>query len=334
MSARTRRRKDFRWLLAASVGISAVISAACSRDGARLALETHGQALEAPAAPDPRLAALGELSFVPVDAAAVVRVDLADVAGRSPEPEQSLKVFDFVLRAQQPAAWQALHAAGIGVGRELGRLYLVASPAGELMVAGLGEFDAARLTAGFEKSGAVATAGAGDSSIFTWRRAPESKLGANERPDDAPAMGATAVAVAKGVLLFGPPSMVRAALAARAGGGDVRAGALASELTQVDAKATIWGAARAVPGLVPGLERAHFHAVLAAPGRDLDGLFALRAVFASAEEAKAAGDKLRSALAAARLMGGRSPLGATLDALHKNAKVTVEDKTLVASASL
>src|SRR5688572_28669703 len=72
-------------------------------------------AAAAPAPLAPRLAAMGELSFVPADVEALVRVDLADVAKRSPDPAQSLKTFDFLLRAQQPVAWQVLSGAGITV---------------------------------------------------------------------------------------------------------------------------------------------------------------------------------------------------------------------------
>src|SRR5262245_51856999 len=65
---------------------------------------------------DPRLdkAPMSELSFVPVDGTeALVRVDLADVAARSPDPAESLKTFDFLLRAQQPSAWSVLNKAGV-----------------------------------------------------------------------------------------------------------------------------------------------------------------------------------------------------------------------------
>src|SRR5262249_45348789 len=71
-------------------------------------METKGEPLMPPG---PKLPA--ELAFVPADVEAVVRVDLAQVAARSSDPAQSLKAIDFVLRAQQPAVWQVLHAAGI-----------------------------------------------------------------------------------------------------------------------------------------------------------------------------------------------------------------------------
>src|SRR5262249_24870681 len=102
----------------------------------------------------------------------------------------------------------------------------------------------------------------------------------------------------------------------------------------------VWGVARPTQpsllvGLLPGLERARLSTVLAAPGRrDRDGVFLLRAEFASPAQAQAFRDKLDALLAGAEALGGKTPLGATLSGLKRSAKMTLDGNTLVASAQL
>jgi hypothetical protein len=291
-----------------------------------------------------------ELGFVPDDAEALVRVDLADVAARSPDPAESLKTFDFLLRAQQPAAWSVLNQAGVALGKELGTLILVvagsgASPTGDgFLVAGLGAFDEARLRQALAAE-AKRTGGAAEGSVFVWRDHKGAAVGANLPPKGAPGLGDAAVGVAPGLLLFGAPDLVRASLAMRARTAsppyDVRYGELARELLAVDAGATVWGVARAatyLPTVLPGLEWAHFSMVLAAPHgqrQELDGLFNLRAGWATAEQATAFKDQLNHLLAAADLLGASTPLGATVSEIRRTARLTLVEggKVLVASSA-
>jgi len=124
--------------------LALVAVAGCAK---RDAAAPPAPASQAPAALDPRLlqAPMTELTFVPGNAEALVRVDLADVAARSPDPAESLKTFDFLLRAQQPAAWSVLNKGGVALGKDLGTLILVVGSSESFLVAGLGAFDEGRL---------------------------------------------------------------------------------------------------------------------------------------------------------------------------------------------
>jgi hypothetical protein len=347
---RSRKRRAEIAPAARTAALALLVAAlACGRDSNRGGAPSAAAA-EAAAEPalDPRLTSgkLAELVFVPGDAEALVRVDLADVAARSARPDDSLKAFDFLLRAQQPAAWQVLQAAGIAVGRELTTLYLVlgapVEAAPSFLVAALGPFDAAaaqRLGDALKKGGAAVEAGPG-ANLYSWKRPSGGAVGAHEPPPRTPAFGVAAVGIAPGLLVFGAPALVRRALEVRAGqGADVRHGALARDLLAVDSAATVWGAARPgarayLPTVMPGLVGGHFSTALAAPGKDLDGMFLLRAEFASPAEARGFQKELQQLLAAADMLGGSTPLGATFTAMRKNAKVAVEGQTVVASASL
>lgn len=326
--------------------VALVAALACSKSKAADEPAAPAAPAAAPAPPplDPRLTAgkLADLTFVPAGVEALVCVDLADVAARSPAPAESLKTFDFLLRAQQPAAWQVLSGAGISAGKELATLYLVLGGADSFLVAGVGPFDAAaaqRLGDALKKSGAAVEAVPG-ANLYTWQRHSGGAVGATEPPPSSPAFGAAAVGVAPGLLVFGAPPLVKRALEVRAGkGDDVRHGALARELLAVDSAATVWGAARPgaqayLPTVMPGLVGGHFSTALAAPGKDLDGIFLLRAEFATPDHAQGFRKELVELLATADLMGGSTPLGATFSAMRKNARVTVEGQTVVASASL
>jgi hypothetical protein len=324
---------------ARAVAVALLLAAGCDRPRGQRPVEVEAAAT-APVALDPRLQAMAELAFVPREAEALVRVDLADVARRSPDPAQSLKTFDFLLRAQQPAAWEVLHQAGVSLGKELGTLLLVVGNASDaFLIAGLGSFDHMRLRDALTQQ-AGRTKGAvealGDDAVFTWTGADA--IGAHLPPKGAPSLGDAAVGVARGLLLFGTPELVRASLAVRGRArADIRYGKLAPELLAVDTGATVWGVARSgayLPTVLPGLEWGHFSIVLAAPGagNDLDGIFHLRAEWASPEQAEAYRVKLSSLLATADLLGADTPLGATVSRIRKTAKLTLEGRTLVASS--
>ena len=301
----------------------------------------------------PKLAAapLSELAFVPADVEAVVRVDLAQVGSRSEHPAESLKTLDFLIHAQQPAAWQVLHDSGITVGREIATMYLVVGPKGNAdatLVAGLGRFDAGRLGVGLRRSGATvepAPAPPGQTAaLFTWKHPSAGAVGALEQPPSAAHPAAVAVGLGADLVVFGPPALVRRAMAARAGAEiDVRTSPLADELLAVDATATVWGVALPAPGkddkawlptIVPGVRRARFQAALASPGPDIDGLFTLRAEFGSHDQATAFGDKLRQVLQTVALLGERSPLGSGFAKLKNGAIVKIDENVVIASAAL
>jgi hypothetical protein len=343
----------------------AIVLGACGKREAPAPATTAPIAAPAPAplAPlDARLQALGDLSFVPADAEALLHVDLADLAAGSPEPDQSLRAFDFILRAQQPTVWQVLRSAGVTVGKELGTLYLIVAPgegmsrpedgAEPYLLVGKGAFDPARLGQALVAAGASVEpapargsdgAGGAEPALYVWRRPGEGAVGAATPPEGQRGPGDAAVGVAGDLIVFGPPALVRRALAARAArdpAADVRRGPLGAELVSVVGAATIWGAARRFPALA-GFDRGHFHAAPRrsargepAPGHDLEGRFVLRARFGTGAEAAAFGDKLRGLLDAAVLLGERTPLGATVAHVRRSGQIAVEGTTLVATAAL
>ena len=365
---RTRLRATHRLMVLAGM---ILLACACGRkEGVQL--ETHAAPLAAPAEttaapvapaaprgkkPIPAKlqgAPLDELAFVPSDVEAVVRVDLAQVGARSEHPAESLRTLDFLLRAQQPAAWQLLHQAGITVGKELSALYLVIGPPGmgsdAYLIVGLGRFDTARLGSALRGTDATVEPGPAPlgqtSAFFTWKHPSAGAVGALEQPaaeSQDSRLGDAAVGLGDGILLFGPALLVRRALGSRAGiESDVRTGPLADEILAVDATATVWGVAQ--PGVpanrawlataVPGVKRGHFQAALASPGPDIDGLFTLRAEFASHDQAIAFGDRLRQLLQTIALLGEHSPLGRGFAKLKNGAVVKLEDDVVVASGAL
>jgi hypothetical protein len=339
-----------------------VVAVACSRrpDPPEVSLETRGEPLtlppaepvSAPLAPTLpaalRGAPLDELAVVPAGVEAVVRVDLAQVGARSPHPDDSLRTLDFLLRAQQPVVWRIFHEAGITVGREITAAYFVMGADGAerdaTMLVGVGAFDAARLGQKLRRTEArvePAPAPAGQTAaIFLWKRPSPAAAGATEQPDPA-RLEDTAAGVGDGVVVFGPPDLVRRALLARAGvGADVRTGPLAEELLATDTGATVWGVARAgaakawLPTLVPGVKRARFQAALAEPGPDIDGLFTLRAEFESRDQAVACAAQLGNLLKTIGVLGGRSPIGHGFAKLKNGADVKVDGAVLIAAAAL
>jgi hypothetical protein len=309
---------------------------------ARPALETRGAALVSPvpapspaARTEPTLPA--ELSFVPGDVEAVIRVDLAAISVGTARPAESLRTIDFILRAQQPAAWEVLHGAGIAAGKDLTTLYLVVAD-DALLVAGLGPFDSARLGAALRRTHPTVEPGpapAGQTTaLMSW---PPDRSAASHEP--------AAVGLGDRIVLFGTPALVRRALAARAGlVPDVRTSALAKEIAALDLSATIWGAALPLggasgvfPRALPGFQRARLQADLASPGTDpagADGVVTLRAEFGTASQASAFGADLRSLLATVALLGERSPLGASFAKLKDAAVVKVEAAIVTLAATL
>jgi hypothetical protein len=289
-------------------------------------------------------APLTELSFVPADAQGVVRVDLGALAARNPGV---LKTFDFVLRAQQPKAWDVLHQAHLTAGKELAVLYLVVSPTtiGEpYLVAGMGKFDPAPLGELLAKSKPqVETAvghGGSNTTIYTWSNPGAGALGATEAADEGHTTE-TAIGVADGLIVCGPPLLVRASLAALRGDAkDVRTGALADELIAVDSSASAWGAAVVSsvrgpsPLEIPGLEHGHFSAALANPGPELDGILELSADFTSPADAQSFADKLGQIIQMMATVSARSPLGPMFDKLHAGAHIKVEGARVTASSTL
>jgi hypothetical protein len=306
-------------------------------------------------------APLAELAFVPDDVEAVLRVDLTTLVARA-RASDGLKTLDFILRAQQPAAWEALHASGIVVGRDITTLYLVVGPHARaqdsVLVAAMGRFDTGKLAEVLRKKGspvvepAPAPAG-GFAALFTWKPSGGVVLGATEQPEAQ--FGAAAVALSQGTILLGTPDLVRRALATRSGQGkDVRASALTHDLLAVDTSATAWGVARepgpaagtaggAAPDgyladVLAGFRAGRLEATLATPGTVLppeaDGVVVLHAEFASAAAAEGFRGKLVELLGVAAMLGERSPLSATVRRLRQTATITVKGALLSATASL
>ena len=296
-----------------------------------------------------------ELVFVPADAEAVVRVDLAALAQRDAETQQML---DFLLRAQQPTAWKLLGDAGVRAGKELRAVYLVvgpragAAPGQSMLVAGVGQIDAARAAAVFGGGGGLAEVAPGGATIFVWPHAavarrmgailpyerPEKKRrGAPTSTTEAQLIEQSAIGVADGLLLFGPPALVRRALAVRAGEGkDVRVGALADELAQLEGGAAAWGVARQdseglVRELAPGLRAGRFHLGVAEVGK---GTVQLRAEFGATGDAHAFARQLESMIAAAALMTRKTPIGEALSRMRDAEPVKVDDRVVSIGATL
>ncbi len=301
-------------------------------------------------------APMHELSFVPLDSEAVLRVDLVKLTAGDDKSAQAL---DFVLRAQQTAAWEVLRSAGIRAGRELRAIYLVVGPPirepkasglveGDVfLIGGVGAFDRARLIESLIRSGAtepkasgsIVEPAPGGAVMFVWDSGGEKQIGAALPPGDQP-FGRVALGVAEELLLLGPPELVQRALTARAGGGkDVRRSALATELLAVNPDATAWGVA-AVPSthspsapsaasylrkVWPGLVRGRFSTTIAhgtgarepeASGLT-NGAVELRVEFASAEEAEQFSAEVRRTLNQINVLADNSPVGATLTRLRE-----------------
>lgn len=276
-----------------------------------------------------------ELGFVPQDAEAVVRVDLKALAradGRSPE------MLDFLLRAQQPAAHDFLAQAGVRVADELRAIYLVVGPgrtagaAEPFLLGGVGDLSATRVSEALVRAGGVAERGPGDAAIFVFSEGAGAKIGAHE-PDRNVRVGAKAVGVAPGLILVGPPALVRRALAVRAGAErDVRESRLGREILAVATGALAWGVGRGdaadgvVAALAPGLRVGRFSAGLAPVALEL------RARFDTETQAESFRSKLEGLLGAAAAMAAGTQVGEAVAALRDGTRFRVEGTVVEASA--
>jgi hypothetical protein len=291
-----------------------------------------------------------ELSFVPADAEAVVRVDLRVLATRD---EETQKMLDFLLRAQQPTAWKLLGDAGVHAGQELRAVYLVVGPRGRerpaqsMLGAGVGDIDVARARAAFGGGGGVAEVAPGGGTIFVWPHARVALgIGATIPDEKIPAQNEdqlleqSAIGVADGLILFGPPTLVRRALAVRAGEGkDVRVGELATELAELDGATAAWGVARQdedglVRALAPGLRAGRFHLAIAdAPASARKGELRLRAEFGGHEDAQAFANQLETMIGAAAVLTKKTPMGETLGHMRDETPVRVEGRVVSIGAT-
>jgi hypothetical protein len=287
-----------------------------------------------------------ELSFVPADAEAVLRVDLATLAKRDGETQ---KMLDFLLQAQQPMAWKLLGDAGVHAGQELRAVYLIvgprgrAAPAQSMLVAGVGQIDPEKARAAFGGGGGTAEVAPGGATIFVWSHArvalgigatiPDEKIPAT---DEDQLLEQSAIGVADGLILFGPPTLVRRALAVRAGEGkDVRVGELATELAELDGTTAAWGVARQdedglMRALAPGLRSGRFHLALAEVGK---GELRLRAEFGGQEDAQAFGNQLETMIGAAALLTRKTPMGDTLGRMRDESPVRVDGRVVSIGAT-
>ena len=287
-----------------------------------------------------------ELSFVPADAEALVRVDLRVLATRD---QGTQKMLDFLLQAQQPTAWKLLGDAGVHAGQELRAVYLVvgprgrAQPAQSMLVAGVGDIDVARARAAFGGGGGVAEVAPGGATIFVWPHARVALgIGATIPDEKPPAteedqlLEQSAIGVAEGLILFGPPTLVRRALAVRAGEGkDVRVGELASEIAELDGTTAAWGVARQdedglMRALAPGLRAGRFHLALAEVGK---GELRLRAEFGGSEDAQAFANQLETMIGAAAMLTKKTPMGDTLGHMRDESPVRVDGRVVSIGAT-
>jgi hypothetical protein len=256
--------------------------------------------------------------------------------------DKSALALDFVLRAQQTAAWEVLRTAGIRAGRELRAIYLVVGPRGRqgdaFLIGGVGQFDRARLIESLTKTGASVEPAPGGGAMFIWNSGGEKQVGAALPPGDEP-LGRVALGVAEELLLLGPPELVQRALTARAGGGkDVRRSPLASELLAVDPHASAWGVALTpspaayLREVWPGLARGRFSTTIAhGIGADSPGVVEVHVEFATPEDAERFSSQVRQALSQISVLADSSPVGATLARLRE-VGLKVEGKLVVAGS--
>jgi hypothetical protein len=267
-----------------------------------------------------------ELAFVPGDIDLVARVDLAAMVAAEPE---ALGQLDFLLRAQQPAAWELLGAAGAGLGKEVEALYLVIRGP-EALVAALGAIDADKLELALarENRGRSGTE-VGKGTLYEWSKPDGEAIGGHDPGDER--IGPLALGVEDGLVVLGSPPLVRRALEVRAGRGrDVRRSPLAREIAPAPRTALAWAALRAerdasLRALAPGLKTARLHA--APPAVEV------RAEFATADEARAFQGKLTGLLELGARMAGETPIGEALERL-RGGTITVDGPVLSLKTTL
>lgn len=311
-----------------------------------------------------------ELGFVPADAEAVFRVDLAALAASD---DEHARMIAFLLRAQQPAAWEFLSAAEIEVGKDLRALYLVLGAGAKtpaFLLAGVGSVSADRVGTALRHAGGSAEPAPQGSAIYLWNKAASHRVGAAESQKGSVAMDA-AIGVADGLLLLGAPDFVRRALAVRAGEakgvlssgpGQRHASALVKEIAAMDLRAVAWGAAHSegdqafLSSVAPGIRRARFRAArapaapalpdrpaqpaekpAAMPAVIKDGggpPIELRVVFATPAQADVFRGRLGTLMASVATLAENTPLGALLAKLKDGTTILVEGAVLTAHATL
>jgi hypothetical protein len=210
----------------------------------------------------------------------------------------------------------------------------------------VGTLDRARLETALRRGGAIVEPAPGQGAVFTWR--DPAGLGADLRAGAAVGpepgwgnvnvdahLGGTAVGLGDGLILVGDPSLVRRALAVRAGEGkDARQGALVNELVAVDANAVTWGVAAAgsyLDSFAPGVAHARFHAALYGVAR---GSVSLRAEFATHDQAIAFQTSLVKFLDDTAKLAGDTAVGKALARVKEGAEIGVEGTTLTVLALL
>jgi hypothetical protein len=321
--------------------------ASCARDveGAPTvdAIVEPGPTVEAAADKQGHLA---ELGFVPADVELLVRLDLRALAATEPG---AARMLDFMLHAQQPNAWRQLDAAGLHAGTELTTFFLVVGPRSadgpSIMLAATGTIDAARMRTIIEGRGARPTPAADGATLYVLphaqvRKRVGSAVEIKPRPGTRPIpdpIVESALGVAPGLLLLGPPDLVRRALAVRAGQGkNVREGGLVDELLALDPRAVTWAVATraergALSDVLPGLEHGRLTLDLAHVGQ---GRLELYAVFADAATAKQTVDDLGHAAATFAGQAPGSPVGKLLDQLATGSAIHVSGQVITASVTL
>jgi hypothetical protein len=277
-----------------------------------------------------------ELAFVPADAEALVRVDLGALLAAE---ERAARMLEFLLRAQQPAVHEFLGAAGVRPGQELAALYLIVGPRarqeGAFLLAAVGRFETRRILDALARTGGRSERAAGDGHVHVWTDGDDARVGAHE-PPPRHEVGEAAMGVGEGLLLFGPPHLVRRALAVRAGEGkDVRRSALGKELLTLDFGSVAWGVARGdgthawAAELAPGLVKARFvarrGAAIPAAG-DATHAVELHAEFRSPGEAEAFRRALGTWLETAAAMSSATQVGGAALRLKEGLRVAVEEK--------
>lgn len=281
-----------------------------------------------------------ELRFVPADAEVLVRVDLRALAASDAGASRML---DFMLQAQQPTAWRFLSDAGLRAGRELAALYLVVGPRAQdgqaLLLAGVGDIDADRARATFEAAGGVATPGPLGTTLFIWPHdVIASRLGSTLAEQEAERfVEESAIGVAPGLLLIGPPPLVRRALAVRAGEGkSVHDGALVDALLALDGHAPTWVVARAgergvIDDFAPGLLEGRLALDLQRVG---EAQIQIEARFADDAQATAFAAGLRELARLAATQAGKTPVATALARLEGAAAIHVSGQIVSVGAAL
>jgi hypothetical protein len=289
-----------------------------------------------------------ELGFVPADAEAVVRVDLAALAGS----DDHARMIAFLLRAQQPAVWEFLGTAGIEIGKDLRAMYLVlgarrttTANTGAFLLAGVGTVSSDRVGLALRHAGGQAEPAQQGSALYVWHKAARDRVGAAEPQQGTGDMDA-AIGVAEGLLLLGTPDLVRRALAVRAGESqgvvsDGKGNALAREIAAMDLGGVAWGVAHSkeddayLSSVAPGLRRARFHAPRA-PALEGQGQppIELRVEFAQPGQADVFRGRLGALLASAAALAVNTPLGTFLAKVKDGATIRVEGAVVTATATL